>query len=351
MSGEHFNADASDALFSPKKVTFLAPMQDITDEGFMRIVADRGAPDFYMAEYFRIHEYYEFERHILESVLWNPQRVCAQFIGENTEHISRALSELKSYPQIKMLDLNLGCPAPKVYKKNVGGGLLRDTKKIAEILKVVRGEWQGIFSVKMRTGFDTDEKFEDLFSVILDGKPDFITIHARTVKQLYKGEPNYGCIAKAVKMADIPIIANGDISCAQKAFDVVKSTGCAGVMCGRHAVRNPWIFRQIAEKLGGKEVFQPALSDVRGYVDALWQNILNCSGRMKFSDSRLKKFLNFVGTAIDPKGEFLYKMRRAKGVDELMKVCDEFMLENGNAEKHFPQEQYEGICSRPNHEQ
>ena len=89
-----------------------------------------------------------------------------------------------------------------------------------------------------------------------------------------------------------------------------------------------------------------AKKHVRKYVDELLTNIQ--SQNLRFPDSRLKKFLNFVGASIDPNGDFLFKMRRAKGVDELLKVCDEFMLENSNAEKPFRQEPYEGVCSRPN---
>lgn len=322
-------------------------MQDITDAGFMGIVEKRGAPNFFIAEYFRIHEFFELDSHVLNSVLWSPDRVCAQFIGEDEAFISRAIDELKKYPQIKMLDLNLGCPAPKVYKKNVGGGLLRDPKKIASIMRVMRSQWDGCFSVKMRTGFDSDTNFADTFKVVLDGSPDFISLHARTVKQLYKGTPNYDKIAEAVNMAgDVPVIANGDIISAKRAEEVIRQTGCAGVMVGRHAVRNPWIFRQISDRFSGRNVYIPSLAEVREYVDDLLANIQ--SHNLRFPDSRLKKFLNFVGASIDPKGEFLFKMRRARGIDELLKVCDEFMLDNCNAEKPFPQEPYEGVCSRPN---
>ena len=322
-------------------------MQDITDAGFMEIVEKRGAPNFFIAEYFRIHEFFELDSHVLNSVLWSPDRVCAQFIGEDEAFISRAIDELKKYPQIKMLDLNLGCPAPKVYKKNVGGGLLRDPKKIASIMRVMRSQWDGCFSVKMRTGFDSDTNFADTFKVVLDGSPDFISLHARTVKQLYKGTPNYDKIAEAVNMAgDVPVIANGDIISAKRAEEVIRQTGCAGVMVGRHAVRNPWIFRQISDRFSGRNVYIPSLAEVREYVDDLLANIQ--SHNLRFPDSRLKKFLNFVGASIDPKGEFLFKMRRARGIDELLKVCDEFMLDNCNAEKPFPQEPYEGVCSRPN---
>ncbi len=330
--------------------TALAPMQDITDAGFMKCIECRGAPDFYVAEYFRIHEYYCLGGRVLESVLWNPERVCAQFIGGDVSHIARAVSELGKFPQIKMLDLNLGCPAPKVYRKNVGGGLLKSPEKISEILKAMRSEWGGILSVKMRTGFDSDAGFEKLFDTVVSCGPDFVTVHARTVKQLYRGTPNYSCIAKAVKMCDIPIIANGDIESAQKAFSVVKNTGCAGVMCGRHAVRNPWIFRQIRETFAGIKPFVPKLSDVRAYIDDICAGIFANSAEIKFPDSRLKKFLNFIGASVDSEGKFLYKMRRATGIAALLKVCDEFMLDNSNAGKPYPAEPYNDICSRPNHE-
>lgn len=332
-----------------RPATALAPMQDITDADFMRIVAQRGAPDFYIAEYFRIHEYFELDGSVLRAVLSRPasRPVCAQFIGEDEAHILRAIKELSKYETIKWLDLNLGCPAPKVYRKNVGGGLLRDKEKIRSIMRVMRENWAGCFSVKMRLGFDSSDGFEGLFETVLEGKPDFITIHARTVKQLYRGQCDYSKIALAVKMSPVPVIANGDITSAAKALKVLDETKCAGVMVGRHAVRNPWIFAQIAAAVDSREIPIPTLSQVRGYVGDLLESVL--AGGVRYPDSRMKKFLNFVGTAIDPDGEFLRLMRRAKGVDELMAVCDAYML-GENADKPFPTEPYAGVCSRPNHE-
>ena len=148
-----------------ENVTFLAPMQDITDRGFIEVLCARGAPDFCIAEYFRIHEYFELSPHILDAILNSPAgtRVAAQFIGENTGYISQAIEALKRYCKINMLDLNLGCPAPKIYRKNVGGGLLRDIGKIAEIVRLIRSQWSGIFSVKMRIGFDSTDNFDELF--------------------------------------------------------------------------------------------------------------------------------------------------------------------------------------------
>ncbi len=335
------------------KVTFLAPMQDISDAGFMGIFADFGSPDFYAAEYFRIHEYFEFEKSVMESVLARPagRPVCAQFIGEDEFFMTKAVRELKKYPEIKMLDLNFGCPAPKIYKKNAGGGLLRNPEKIKSLMRIIREEWEGCLSVKMRIGFESALEFPTLLNAVLENSPDFITVHARTVRQLYRGTPDYNAITYAVKNSPVPIIANGDIISSARAKEVFEKTKCAGVMCGRHAVRNPWIFRQIKEMLSGREIFRPSLADVRVYVDRLRANIENGEFCARYPDSRMKKFLNFVGLCVDSKGEFLYKMRRARGMAQLMKVCDEFLIENSNAERLFADEPYDGLCSRPNHEE
>jgi len=322
-------------------------MQDITDAGFMEILEKRGSPDFAIAEYFRVHEFFEPDPHILDAILRAPNRVCAQLLAGDESFAKRAVEKLLKYPAIKMLDVNLGCPAPKVYRKNVGGGLLRSPEKVASLLRAVRSVWGGIFSAKMRTGFDSDANFRELLSAVLESGVDFITVHARTVKALYKGEADYSKIALASRLAgEIPVVANGEISSAAKAAAVIARTGCAGVMCGRHAVRNPWIFRQIGDVLANREPFAPTLADVREYVGDLAENIRRQD--LKFADSRLKKFLNFIGTAVDPRGEFLRTMRRARGMDALLKVCDGFLLAGANASKPYPDEPYEGLCSRPN---
>ena len=173
--------------------TFLAPMRDLTDSPFMKIIAERGCPDFFCAEYFRIHEYYDFEPRVLDAILSRPlgRPVVAQLIGEDARHIARAVRELKKTGCTEMLDFNLGCPVPKICRKNVGGGLLRFPEKIGEILRTIRGEWDGIFSVKMRLGFNSEDEFKVLFEKVASESPDWITVHARTVKQLYRGRPNF----------------------------------------------------------------------------------------------------------------------------------------------------------------
>jgi len=127
------------ALCAGQPLTALAPMQDVTDLAFMAVVAHYGAPDYFFTEFFRVHAQSRPEKHILRSIDENAtgRPVFAQLIGEDLGHLARTAEELLRH-NVAGIDLNLGCPAPKVYKKNVGGGLLRDPARIGEILACLR---------------------------------------------------------------------------------------------------------------------------------------------------------------------------------------------------------------------
>lgn len=325
-------------------------MQDVTDAEFMSVIAECGAPDFFIAEYFRVHEFSTLERSVLKTVLSRPAGipVSAQFIGEDEFHIARSISLLKKYPQIEYLDLNIGCPAPKVYRKNVGGGLLKEPKKIRSILKVMRENWDKSLSVKMRLGFENHDFLEEIIGILNESSINFATIHGRTVKQLYRGKVDYDAIKKAVSLSKFPIIANGDLTTAKKALQVAEFTGAKGVMVGRHAIRNPWIFRQIKELNRGEKMFEPALLDVYEYVEKIRDKIIMKNPQIRYADGRMKKFLNFIATGVDEDGNFLTEMRHVRGIDALMECCKRHLLEN--PAKPFAPEPYPNLCPRPNHE-
>ncbi len=330
----------------------LAPMQDVTTLGFFRLMARYGAPDFFVTEFFRVHATSTLEKDTLASITGNDtgRPVFAQLIGEDVPHMVRAAKELLAHP-VAGIDLNLGCPAPKVYKKNVGGGLLRDIRKTEELLAALRdatGELGAVFTVKMRIGFDSRERFPEFLALIEKHRVDLLTVHGRTVKGLYRSAVDYDAIALAARSLPCPVIANGDITSAAKTETVLKITDCAGVMLGRHAIRNPWVFRQIREHFSGEKIFRPTLADVRDYVDALDENLCDAAMSPERRAARLKKFLNFVGTGIDAGGAFLSAMRRAPDLPALLRVCDAHLVAGGRAGTEFPQEPFAGIIARPN---
>jgi len=327
-------------------LTALAPMQDVTDLAFMRVVATYGPPDYFFTEFFRVHAQSRPERHILRSIDENDtgRPVFAQLIGEDIPHMVRTAEALAAHP-IAGIDVNLGCPAPKVYKKNVGGGLLRDPERIGAILAALRAAVPGLLTVKMRIGFEDDSNFDRILDLVNENGIDLLTVHGRTVREMYRSEVHYGRIAHAVARSRCPVLANGNVTSAPRAEAVVAGTGARGVMIGRHAIRNPWIFRQCRESFSGAVPSRVSLADVREYVHRLYAATRDPEIPERPHVNKMKKYLNFVGQGVDPRGEFLHDMRRAESEAALFEICDRHLL---GRDGDFASEPFPGVIARPN---
>ncbi len=328
-------------------VTALAPMQDVTDLAFMRVIAAYGAPDYFFTEFFRVHAQSRPERHILRSIDENDtgRPVFAQMIGEDIPHLVRTAQDLAQHP-IAGIDVNLGCPAPKVYRKNVGGGLLREPERIAAILAALREAVPGLLTVKMRIGFDDTSHFERILDIVNESGIDLLTVHGRTVREMYRSEVHYDRIARAAARSACPVLANGNVTSAARAAEVVRDCGAAGVMIGRHAIRNPWIFRQCRDGFAGLPAGRVSLQDVREYVERLYRATRSPEIPERAHVNKMKKYLNFVGQGVDPAGAFLHDMRRAESESGLFEVCDRHLL--ARPQDAFAPEPYPGVIARPN---
>eukprot|EP01012_Entosiphon_sulcatum_P057829 TRINITY_DN81697_c0_g1_i1.p2 TRINITY_DN81697_c0_g1~~TRINITY_DN81697_c0_g1_i1.p2 ORF type:complete len:341 (+),score=33.15 TRINITY_DN81697_c0_g1_i1:895-1917(+) len=322
-------------------------MQDVTDLAFMGVIAHYGPPDYFFTEFFRVHAQSRPEKHILRSIDENAtgRPVFAQLIGEDLGHLARTAEELLRH-NVAGIDLNLGCPAPKVYKKNVGGGLLRDPVRIGEILACLRAIVPGLFTVKMRIGFDDTSPLDRVLDLVNEHRVDLLSVHGRTVKEMYRSEVHYDFIAHAAARARCPVLANGNVTSAPKAAQVIGQTRAVGVMIGRHAIRNPWIFRQCREVFGGQAVTPITLGQVRDYIERLFHATQVPGLAEQLHVNKMKKYLNFVGQGVDPTGEFLHDMRRTESESELFAVCDRHLLDDPSRE--FASEPYPGVIARPN---
>jgi len=328
-------------------LTALAPMQRITDLPFMRVIAEYGPPDYFFTEYFRIHPAWNLEKSILQSITENRtgRPVFAQIMGEDVSLMRRAVAELGKYP-IAGVDLNMGCPVPAIYKRNVGGGLLRDPEKVDEVLGALRAATRGLFTVKMRVGFESPAHFDRILALINQHSVDLLSLHGRTVMERYNGDVHYDLIAHAVRVVKCPVLANGNITSAEKAARVLAETGAAGVMLGRHAIRNPFIFRQCRERFQGLPLTPVSLLDIRGYVEKLYRAMYIDGMPVSAQVNATKRFLNFVGTSVDPRGMFIHDMRRANTDQELFAVCDRYLTRRGA--EPFELEPFSGVLARPN---
>jgi tRNA-dihydrouridine synthase B len=313
-------------LSGDEPILALAPMQDVTDLPFWKLMTAYGGADVYYTEYFRVHADSNLEKDILKSITENPtgRPVVAQMIGNDIPSLVRTARELQEY-DIAAVDLNLGCPAPVVYRKCAGGGLLREPKRIDAILGALRDAVKVKFTVKTRLGFDSPAVFDELLPIFAKHSPDLLTVHGRTVKEMYWSEVHYDFIARAVAAMPCPVLANGNIHSAHSAAEVLRITGARGLMIGRGAIRNPWLFQQIRQQRRGESLFFPSGREVLNYVRALYDAVCSPDVSESAQVQKMKKYLNFIGAGVEPTGQFLHQIRRVSTKADFFRVCEEFL--------------------------
>ncbi len=333
-------------------VLALAPMQDVTDLPFWRLMARYGGADVYYTEYFRVHAASNLEKYILRSIDENPtgKPVIAQMIGNDIAALVRSAKELQRLP-IVAVDLNLGCPAPVVYRKCAGGGLLREPKRIDAILGALREAIQPPcrFTVKTRIGFDSSEVFDELLPIFAKHSLDLLTVHGRTVHEMYRAEVRYDFIARAVEAMPCPVLANGNVYSADKAEEILRTTGAIGLMIGRGAIRNPWLFDQIRQRHSRASLFAPRGRDVLEYVRELYDAVCTPGVKESSQVQKMKKYLNYIAAGAEPTGRFLHDIRRVTTRAEFFRVCEEFL----DHDERMPLEPFdrpatasEAVCSQ-----
>jgi len=323
MTGhDQFNA----LLHGPRPFLALAPMQDVTDGAFWRLMQRYGGADAYWTEYFRVHAVSRLEKWIVESIEGNStgRPVVAQMIGNDIPSLVRTARELQQLP-VAAIDLNLGCPAPVVYKKCAGGGLLREPQRVDSILGALRDAIRIPFTVKTRVGFNSPGEFDALLEIFARHPIDLLTVHARTVAQMYRLPVHYELIRRAVEAMKCPVCANGHVISAEQALEVLKGTRANGLMIGRGAIRSPWLFDQIRRRWRGEPATLPTGRDVLGYIRALWASQVTAGASGRSQCERMKKFMNYIGEGAEDASGFLHEIRRVETEAGFFNVC----------EKHF----------------
>jgi len=311
-------------LRSDAPLLALAPMQDVTTLEFMRVIHCYGGPEIYWTEYFRVHGDSRPEKWILDSITKNPtgRPVVAQLIGNDIPALVRNAKLLQKFP-VAAIDLNLGCPAPVVYRKCAGGGLLREPQRIDAILGALRDAVTIPFTVKTRIGFESPAEFDALLPVFAKHPIDLLTVHARTVTQMYRPGVCYDLIARAAKELKCPVLANGNIFSAAQARQLLAETGARGLMIGRGAIRNPWLFDQIRAELRGEKIKLPTGRDVLAYIRELSDNEITPGVKESAQVQRMKKFMNFIGEGVGAK--FLHEIRRVATTADFFHACEDFL--------------------------
>jgi len=230
--------------------TVLAPMAGITDTVFRRFIREMGGCGLLMTEFTSADGVVRKKDKKAQRYLHfygDEHPISSQLFGSNPESLAEAARMVEGFG-FDLVDLNLGCPAKKVVKCNGGSGLLRELPVIQKIFESVRAAVKIPFTVKFRAGWSEAELvFRELAKIAEGSGLDAVAMHARTREQGYSGQAQWQWIAELKSLVSIPVIGNGDIRTPEDARAMVAETGCDGVMIGRAAASNPWMFRQISQ--------------------------------------------------------------------------------------------------------
>jgi len=245
-----------------KNRLIMAPMAGITNPPFRRIAKRLGAGLVVteMVSAVGLSRNHEKTLRYLES---DPEEkpLSVQIFGADPQIMAMA-AETAIERGADMVDINMGCPARKVVKNGSGGGLLRNPAAVQKMVTAVRKACTVPLTVKMRAGWSAGEaNFSEIAAIIADCGADAVTVHPRFVKQGFSGHADWRIIKEMKENLSIPVIGNGDVFKPELALQMRKQTGCDGVMVGRGALGNPWIFKQILDLEKGLEARPPELSE------------------------------------------------------------------------------------------
>jgi tRNA-dihydrouridine synthase B len=261
----------------PSPSTFpliLAPMAGVSEAPFRQICRRMGA-DVVLSEFLSSEAIRRRIRNTLEGAEFEEveRPIGIQIYGADPNAMAEAAALITEHYRPEFIDINFGCPVKKVVQRNGGSGCLRDLDLVDRIIRAVIGATHLPVTVKTRSGWSDEQR--DPVTIALrmqDAGARAFTLHARTRTQMFSGKANWDEIARVVEALDVPVIGNGDV---QSADDIVRMrdhTGCAGIMVGRGAFGNPWLFRDAHALLEGRdpppapaaaERFQVALEHAR----------------------------------------------------------------------------------------
>jgi len=270
----------------------LAPMAGITNAAYRRLCAEQGA-GLYVCEMITSRGLVEGDRHTLDMLVFDElERVrSVQLYGTDPTYVARAIEILCADHGVAHVDLNFGCPVPKVTRKGGGGALPWKRGLLAAILEkavAAAAPYDVPVTMKTRKGIDEDHlTYLDAGRIAQETGMAAIALHGRTVQQAYAGAADWEAIAALVEHVDIPVLGNGDIWEAADAVRMVEQTGAAGVVVGRGCLGRPWLFRDLAAAFAGEQVATlPALGEVaavmRRHAELLCVNMGSDRGCKEF---------------------------------------------------------------------
>ena len=333
MSTQHHQAATTLAAVhvGPVRVDpplFLAPMAGVTDRDFRLIVRRIGGVGVVAMEFISSKAIMSGNRKTRELMVFSEEErpLAIQIYGSSPEVMADAARVVEDLGA-DICDINMGCPANKVLKGCAGAALMGDLSLAEDIISQVRAAISMPLTVKFRLGLsDKQRNFVQLGKICQDNGVQAVAVHGRTARQMFSGEANWEEIARLKDALDIPVIGNGDITTPEDAERFLQLSGCDGLMIGRGATRNPWIFRQIGAHLSGGAIAQPTLEDRRDLILGHFRMVAERESS-KFALHKLRKFTGWYTHGLPGGRNLRRQIQQLPDVPSFLVAVEEFFDE------------------------
>ncbi|MGZ3785280.1 MAG: tRNA dihydrouridine synthase DusB [Bdellovibrio sp.] len=311
----------------------LAPMAGITDHAFRTFIKKLDASVVVTELISATGIEYKSERTLKLMSFDESQRpIGVQLFGEEPEIMARA-AQVAEAEGCDFVDLNFGCPVPKVVKKGAGSAMLKDLVALQKVLTTVKSAIKIPLTIKIRTGWDANSRNAiEVCNIAYNEGVSWVAIHGRTRAQAYSGLADWNFIGEIKSKSKIPVLGNGDILTAQQANQRLVQSGCDGVMIGRGCLKNPFIFMD-ALSLWKKEPLKDVKRDYVSLFNSLKSEVVaHCDEHI--TGIQLRKFAAWFSTGYPGAAQFRKNLfQQSKSNDEIMAMANEFFANIGNVEQ------------------
>ena len=304
----------------------LAPMEGVTDVVFRRLIRSIGGCGLTVTEFVPGAQLAQGHARALKTIQVDPDErpVSIQLYGRDPELLAEG-ARVAAGAGATIVDLNMGCPSKKVCAHSGGSALLKEPDLARRIVRAVRAATTLPFTVKVRSGWDPDHRnAPDIAAMCEDEGVEMIAVHWRTKADLFGGVRDLTTIAAVKRRVSIPVLANGDIVDETTALHTLAETGADGLMVGRGAVRDPWVFRRIERALQGGPPMRIELADRERVLVAFYATIRDTFDSEKGALGRMKKIARYAGDGVEGGDALRQAIWHAKTTNEVFEAIATF---------------------------
>lgn len=304
---------------------FTAPIAGVTDISYRRIMKEFN-PDMMFTEMVSSNAIVRDNKKTCDEMLNMMEDDRVQIFGKDIETMVKAAKYIESRG-VKHIDVNMGCPVPKVVRNGYGAALLSDPEHVERLVGALRDALNIALSIKIRVGFGTYKEPLKIAKIAEKYKLDFITIHGRTREQMYGGEADWDIIKNVKSEISIPVIGNGDIFTAEDAVKKSSYAGVDGIMLARGIFGNPWLIGQIKEMFEYGEVkTEPTISDKVNMAKKHIKYLLEDKGE-KRAVTEIRKHMCWYMKGVHSASKIKNEINSSESVEAVLKILSRFQEE------------------------